>query len=223
VRRVFTQLENEKRVIRTHGGIQLVTPGVFSYSYQSSEQQRSPQKDGIGKKAVHLIDNGESIFLDSGTTVAKLAFRLAYRLQSQLVHEIITVTNSINIAELLAPHCRVIFIGGEVRSKRRDVCGAISEKVIALFKLDIAFLGTDGIDSNHGLMTMDIQTANMYEALLQRSDKTYVLADTNKFDKPSFMTYAPLSAATAIITDDEIPPSLLEKYRKAGAKILKSD
>jgi DeoR/GlpR family transcriptional regulator of sugar metabolism len=223
VRRLFSQLEHENKVIRTHGGVQLCTPGVFNYSYNQSERRRSEQKERIGSCAAGYVRDSGCIFLDSGTTVLKLAVRLALDLEAGRVQNIIVLTNSLDIADILGGVCKVLMIGGEVRIERRDVCGAVSEKNLSLFRVERAFFGTDGIDLKYGLMTSDIQTANMYEILLRKASKVYVLADSEKFDKPSFVTYAAFTSVSGIITDHELAPDVQERYAKQGAHIILAD
>ena len=218
-RRLFSNLETQGKLIRVHGGVQLIPELSYDYSYRLSSQNRIHQKTTIGNYAADLIHDNESIFFDSGTTVMKLAEALSLRLQMEKVKNLVVLTNSINLIDHLAHWCKVLFIGGEVRMERRDVCGTISERILSLFNFDKAFLGADGIDLRNGLMTIDERTAKMNEIVLERSENSYVLADSSKFNKQSLVTYANLKQITAIITDNKLDEELKSKFLLAGVAV----
>lgn len=219
VRRLFSELEDRGKVLRVHGGVQLAPQIGFDYSYKLSTLHRSAEKIAIAKAAAALVASNERLFLDSGTTVVKLAECLSLKLQTGELQNIVVLTNSIGLIDTLANWCKVIIIGGEVRVERKDVCGVISEKSLAQFNVNKAFLGADGIMPDSGLMTTDERTARMAEIVLERAENTYVLADSEKFGKPSFITYSPFAGITQIITDIGLDESELKAYKAAGAKI----
>jgi len=219
VRRLFAQLEEVGEVIRVHGGVQLAPQVGFDYSYRVSASHKSKEKTFIGNAAADMVQNDESLFLDSGTTVLKLAEALSVKIQTGALENIVVVTNSLTNIETLAKWCKVILIGGEVRLQRRDVCGTIAEKVLMMFHVDKAFFGTDAISLERGFMATDEGTSKMNEIVLEQADNAYVLTDSGKFNKRSFISYAPLDAIDTVFTDESIDQKTFDAFTKAGAHI----
>ncbi len=217
VRRLFAQAEQERKVIRVHGGVQLSPQITHDYSYRVSAAHRSVQKTVIGNRAASLVSDNDRLFLDSGTTVLKLAEALSVRLQTGKLKNVIVLTNSFTHIDTLASWCKVILIGGEVRVERRDVCGSLAEKIIEMFHVGKAFFGADAVSIDAGFTTTDERTSRMQELIMQRADASYVLVDSEKFDRASFVSFAGLNEVDAVITDDELPAETRRRYSEAGA------
>jgi DeoR family transcriptional regulator, fructose operon transcriptional repressor len=218
-RRLFAQLEGEGQVLRTHGGVQIAPQLGYDYSFRAAAAHRNKEKSAIGKVTAELVVSHERIFLDSGTTVLKFAEALAVKIQTGVLDNLVVVTNSLTHIDTLARWCKVILIGGEIRVERKDVCGTIGEKTLMLFHFDKAFLGADAISLNGGFMTTDERTSKINEIVIERTDKAYVLADSEKFRKSSFIQYATLTDVEAIYTDNGIREETLYAFRNAGAQI----
>jgi DeoR/GlpR family transcriptional regulator of sugar metabolism len=219
VRRLFTRLEEEGKAIRVFGGVQLAPPAAYDYSYRMSAQQRAKEKTEIGNAASQIVESNERLFLDSGTTVLKLAEALSLRIQASSLHNIVVLTNSLTLIETLARYCKVILVGGEIRVERRDVCGTVAEKALMMFHADRAFLGADAIHQARGFMATDERTARMNEVIIERTERIYVLADSSKFHTTSFITYAGLDAAETIFTDGSLEEATVAEFTAAGAHI----
>jgi DeoR family transcriptional regulator, fructose operon transcriptional repressor len=219
VRRLFARLDHEGKVIRTHGGVRLAPHLSPDYSYFLSATHRNAEKTIIGKAALVLVESGDRIYLDSGTTVLKLAEALALKLQSGVLKNVVVLTNSIVVVEVLARWCRVILIGGEVRAERRDVCGPISEETLRLFRVSRAFLGADAIHARSGFMTTDERTAKLNEIILRNTGHSYVLADSEKFALDSFVSYAALDEVEKVLTDESLRDDVRQAFSEAGARI----
>ena len=218
-RRFFSQLEEEGKVIRVHGGVQLAQQLGYDYSFRVQAAHRQAQKTLIGARAVELIEDNDRIFLDSGTTVLKMAETLSVKLQTGELKGIVVLTNSISHVETVARWCKVILVGGEIRADRLDVCGSVAEKTLMMFHLDKAFFGVDAINLSGGCMTTDERTSTINELVVERAEKSYVLADSSKFDKTSFIRYASIEQIDTIFTDSGIGKDVLKAYRDAGARI----
>ncbi len=221
-RRLCASLERQGKVIRGVGGIyRLPEPGLGDdYEYDRLVSENAPQKDRIGRHAGGLLEEGDIIFLSGGTTVARLARHLAQRLARGELRRILVTTNSVINAELLAPHAKVLLIGGEYRPRRRDVAGPMSERMISGARFNKCFLGVDAIDVDSGLMVFDVETGNLDELVSARSDIKYILADSTKFKDKSFITYSAISESHLIITDDGVDPSVVAKGKVKGIRIV---
>ena len=117
------------------------------------------------------------------------------------------VTNSLVIHERLAENAEVILLGGKVRLERCDVCGPAAERAVGTYHFDRAFFGADAISVKGGFMTTDEFTSRMNELAIENSERFYVLAAPEKFSRNSFITYAPVSAATASLPPPNFPPA----------------
>jgi len=220
VRRTLSELEKDGKVIRTHGGVQLFTRRSHDYLFDNKFSKNLEQKRAIGLHASKMVNSNEVIFLDSGTTVYVMAEYLTRRLEAEQIRGIRVVTNSIAIAENLGTLCEVIILGGRVRPRRRDISGPIVEKNIQMFRANKAFIGTDGITIRDGLMTTDEYTSKIDEEMTNRSDQVILLADSSKFNTPSFVSYAGIESIDIIVTDSRIKNEVIRAYQKFNIQIL---
>ena len=218
-RRFFSQLEKQGKIIRVHGGVRMAHQLSYDYSYRVSIIHRQKEKALIGTAAAELVEDNDRIFMDSGTTVLKLAEALAMKIQTGALKNIVVLTNSVFHIETVARLCKVILIGGEIRVERLDVCGSVAEKTLQMFHVNKAFLGADAISPDGGLMTTDERTARMNEIVVKRADAVYVLSDSEKFNKSSFIEYASLTDVDAIYTDSSISVETRHALEDAGTRV----
>ena len=213
-RRLFVRLENEKKIIRTHGGIKKNPELNIAYSYDLSITQDRQKKRAIVKHAAQKVKSGEKIFMDSGTTILMFGEALSERISSGEISNVTIATNSLVYIEKLAKSCRILLIGGEIRAHRRDVCGSSAEKNLMEYHFDHAFLGADSVSDEFGIMTTDELTANMNRVVIRQSKSVHVLAASNKFGRTSFVTYAMANEAASIITDIDISADQINVFKK---------
>ncbi len=218
-RRFFEKIKEDGIALRIHGGIQLLPKYSSDYSYSYSNTKDIQAKTKIASYAVNLIDSGDILFLDSGTTVIKIAEAIEEELRNHKLKDLMIVTNSLVNYEILSPYCRVIIAGGEVRLSRKDTCGYLAEKVLKSLHVNKSFFGADAIHPEKGLMATDERTCILNGIVNKNSDSVYVLSDSSKFGEISLMTYSDLNAVDKIITDDNISEENLKLYRSKGAHI----
>lgn len=219
VRRMLSMLEIEEKIIRTHGGARLMSRTAPDYSFYKQSELNIAQKEAIGIFAARLVNPKEVLFLDSGTTVLSAAKAMAGRIEAGQLKGISVVTNSIIVAEVLGSLCKVILLGGEVRLFRKDISGPLVERYIKMFRADKAFVGTDGLTTKDGLMTTDEYTSYVDGEMIKRSSQSILVADSSKFNKPSFVSYAQIDEIDLIITDSLLPESIRREYENYGVKI----
>lgn len=221
VRRICSRLANEGKVMRLHGSIRFVPAIRGSYSFEEVEHEHNLEKRRIATYAAALIQDGQMIFLESGTTVRELAMSIAERLRAKAMKNVLFFTNSLTNLDILTPYSEVIMIGGKYRPNRRDFGGYISEKAIRDLHFDMVFLGADAINVREGIMASDIETVSFDEKLLARSDKSVVMAHSAKFKRNSLISYAAITDVSYIITDTDLPEETLTECREAGANIVR--
>ena len=218
-RRMCSRLEDNQKVIRVHGGVQLPEKYLNDYSYHNKELKHLHEKVAIGNYCASLIESGERIFCDSGTTVHQIVLALINRIKNNEVHDIVILSNSLANFDPIANYCKVILIGGEVRLSRLDVCGSIAEEVLKKFHISKAFLGADAIHSTKGFMTTDERTAGMNEIVLADADTSYIMADSSKFGKSSFVSYAGPENISEVVTDWNMSDDTKTLYKQKGYTI----
>lgn len=217
-RRLFTDLEQQGKVVRNYGGVQL-THDSAEYSYERMELAHLFEKQRIGRAAAALVQEGDVVYMDCGTTIYQMALALCERVKSGQLQAVRIVTNSLANMQLLAQQLPVILVGGEYHPSRRDFSGPLSEKMLLHFHFTKCFLGADGMSAN-GFTSMDIDTSRLNESVIARSDQVCVLLDSSKLNKHSFIAYAPLAAAHLVIVDTLPDAATCEYLRAANVSLL---
>lgn len=215
IRRDLHVLEEKGFIQRTHGGAILNAGTHYEPAFFEKEDVELEAKRKIGKIAASMIEEGDSIILDAGTTTLEIARNLKNM-------KLTVVTNSPLIAIELSKHedIELIMTGGIQRWRTKALVGPIAEMVIRQFKVDKAFIGTNAISFEDGLMTPDLIEANTKKAMCDVASEVYIVADHTKFGKKSFVKFADIKDITAIITDDEVDYEIVRKYEQANIDIV---
>ena len=214
VRRDLAVLDRAGLVRRVHGGavpvraLRLVEPGVGE-----RENTRAEHKDAIAAAAAEFFPlSGASVLLDAGTTTSRIAAALPSD------RELNVVTNSVPIAARLAgmPSVSLQLLGGRVRGLTQAAVGEQVLRVLDTLRVDIAFIGTNGISVRHGLSTPDSDEAAVKRAMIASANYVVVAADSSKVGREDFVSFAPLSSVDALITDSETQRRLPRPAHRAG-------
>lgn len=212
VRRDLNILANENLLLRTHGGA--VKFGLTKIAFSQKTEVNVEAKDEICKKAASLIQEGDVVFLDCGSTV----FRICQYIKNKKIK---VVTNSLPIVnELLGSEARVNFAGGEIDSERQAAHGKIALEHIARYKADIAFVGIDGISIANGLSANSEKEAEMTLSMANNAKATYFLCDSSKFEKDKYLPFTKIDFVKNIITNSKIEPEVLNKYSDVGINFI---
>ena len=223
-RRMCADLEHSGKGVRTLGGIQYLpeqyAESLLTYSFDALSQQNIEEKQHIAEYAASLIVPGDTLFLSGGTTVYQFACRLTSVLSEKNLPQLEIMTNSIANAEVLSSVSNVILSGGEYRPARRDTAGIIGEKAIANARFSKAFIGLDAIDITDGLMAWEIDTARIDHLAIKHSNQVYLLVDSSKFSRKTFVNYEELASDYTIITDKNIPSEIYASAKSKGQSII---
>jgi DeoR family fructose operon transcriptional repressor len=211
VRRDLNQLAADGLLYRTHGGATKVNPLEKPYSFVNKSAQNAIVKDAICRKAASQINDGDIIFMDCGSTV----FRLCQFIKNKKIR---VITNSLPVIyELQDCAVSVNIIGGELDKERQAVHGTTAIEHIQKYRATKAFLGVDGI-SETGLFANSEHEASITTAFASNSAYTYILCDTSKIGKETYLHFAGLDLINAIITDFDYDG--LNTFKKHGITIL---
>lgn len=215
IRRDLELLEQKGQVLRVHGGV--VAPSGPS---GTREEERAvlniSQKALIGEVASFLVEDGQTLFIDAGTTTIELAMRLADR------RGLTVVTNSVKVLSAMAdsPGINLIGVGGSVYGGAWSFVGPLAEASIRRFHSDLAFLGITSLSLDRGLTEVNYFEADIKSLIIQQSQRVVLLADSSKFEKVSPISVASLSAIDTIITDNGLQFEVVNSYRMAGIEII---
>lgn len=194
IRRDLQELEDAHKLIRIHGGAKLLDAVLAEPSMSEKTNQHPKAKTLIAQAAVKYIKDGDTIFLDAGTTTFAMINHLAHK-------NITVVTNSIGHAKALSDAKITTYIlGGMIKETTQAIIQATANEQLKALHFDCAFLGTNTIHSTFGYMTPDLEEANIKKIAIEQSQKSYILADHSKFEHIAFAQFADLAKAT-IITD----------------------
>ena len=219
-RRMFAKLEKDGHAIRTHGGLQAIDHvKALYYSFEYGARTNIEKKTAIAWEAVKLLEDGDVVFCDSGTTIQCMCAELIYRLQKDKLN-IKIYTNSLANLEILSPHMQVNLVGGEYRANRKDFCGYLSEQALSGLFFTKSFVGADGCVGGTTFTTTDFETARMNQIAMRNSNQTYMLVDSSKFSNPSHVAYVPAESLYTIVTDSDVSQQTLEQLKKTNARLI---
>jgi DeoR family fructose operon transcriptional repressor len=218
VRRDLTALERMGLLRRVHGGAVPAGRLVHEPVLAQREQVRAAEKDRIARAALAELPEHGSVLIDAGTTTVRFAALLPPD------RELTVVTHALPVATALAalPRVTLHLVGGTVRPRTLAAVGAWAERALADVRVDVAFLGTNGIGVEHGLTTPDLGEAAVKRALVAAARRTVVLADRTKVGRTDLAVVAPLSAVDALVTDTGVDPGLAEQIETAGPRVLRA-
>lgn len=216
IRKDLTELEKEGKLYRSHGKAILINPFMNNRSVSVKEKLNTEEKRHIGIEAAKLIDPNDSIVLASGSTIHALAGQI--RPQGKLI----VVTAALQVTQTLTTHDNVdvLQLGGTVRHSSLSVVGKSAEQTLAGCSFSKLFLGVDGIDIDFGLSTTDLREAELNRVMMQKAQKTIVLADSSKFGKRGFAKICNLEDIDMIITDHGISDSTRRQIEELGIDIV---
>ncbi len=217
IRRDFAELEKRGLIKRSHGGAMhpLLAKDPEPSSFKAKSTLNIDTKKYIAAiGAAHIMD-GDVVYLDCGSTI----FQLCHFIKNKKIK---VITNSIPILyELLGTSVSVILIGGEIDVERQAAHGKTATEQIGKYHAQKAFISTDGISITKGLTAKSEIESETAMAMVNNADKVFLLVDSSKIEKDSYLKIAPISIVHAIITDKNSIDSDLLKYKKAGIEIYK--
>jgi len=211
-------LSSQGMVVRSHGGAVRQVEASQDYPLRLKKTLHHAEKTRIGRAAAELIQNNETVILDSGTTTAEIARHLkARRLRSVTV-----ITHALNIAyELMdAAEISVIMIGGLLRPVSCSFVGPQAEAMLKEFHADRLFLAVDGFDLEIGPSTPDVLEAQLNSLMMRISKEVNVVADFSKVGRRSVSRIGPLSGVHRLITDSRAPAEFTETLRKLKIEVI---
>jgi DeoR family fructose operon transcriptional repressor len=204
IRNDLRDLEKEGKLRRTHGGAIPVGKSSFEMNSADKEITCLEQKQKIAKYAAQLVEDGDTIALDSGTTMLELAKCLSDK------KNLTIVLNDIQIASYLEQNssANIIVIGGTLRHGFRCTIGPMTIDALQNLNVDKAFIATNAFSVEKGFTTPDLNQAEVKKAFIQTASERIVLCDSSKIGKITFASFATIQDVDKLITDSQISPKM---------------
>ena len=182
-------------------------------------QKEFPErKNAIAKAAAKLVQDGDVIMIEAGTTTALIARYLA---EKRDVHIVTNSTLVFSYARMY-PHLQITMTGGEFRRSTESLVGPIALDTIERLNVRLAFVGTDGFSLERGMTTHLMEGAEIVKAMKTHAQTTVLVADSSKYGKTGFASVLPLSAMDLILTDNELEDRAESDLLEAKIKINKA-
>ena len=216
IRRDLKVLEKKGLLHRIHGGgISFNHVRIEPY-YKAKMYLNIIQKQKIAFEAAKIIEEGDTIIIDSSTT----SFYLAKEIRKK--QNITIVTNCLlNIQELAGfKNITILLTGGLFNNSSYSSIGPIAEDFIKKIHVDYTFISTKAISIESGLMEGDINNIAIKRCMIDAGNKIILLADSSKFNNKSFFQLVPLSIINTVIVDNDIDQELVEKIKQIVSEVI---
>jgi DeoR family transcriptional regulator, fructose operon transcriptional repressor len=218
VRRDLSALERAGILRRVHGGaVPAAALAGLEPKVGDRDLAHADQKDRIARAAVALLPPaGGTVILDAGTTTARLAMMLPRDLT------LTVVTNAVPIAARLAgsPSVELHLLPGRVRTTTHAAVGEDTVEALGRLRVDVAFVGTNGLSVAHGLTTPDHAEAAAKRAIIASARLTVVLVDSSKLEQEQTVRFAELRDVDVVVTDSGVAPAEVEALERSGVEVV---
>jgi DeoR/GlpR family transcriptional regulator of sugar metabolism len=215
IRRDLEKLENEGHIKRSYGGAVLNKSTNEDMPINIREITNKDDKNSIGKAVADLIEDGDTILMDSSTTILYVAKYLKDK-------KITIITNALKIPMILAGHSniQIISTGGTLKSSSLSFVGHWTESAIEKYYVNKAVLSCKAIDIEHGIMEPHQLETEVKKTMINSCEKVILAADSSKFNRKSFIKAYPLETIDILVTDKSLSNRWLETLKDDGVEVI---
>jgi DeoR/GlpR family transcriptional regulator of sugar metabolism len=212
VRRDLAELERHGKLERVHGGA--VSVGSEP-PFAQIAVERLDVKDRIGRAAAALVQDGQTVMIDIGTTTLQVAHHLRGR-------RLTIITSNLAVLDELAsdPEIELILPGGIVRRNYRSLVGVLAEDTLRQLRADIAFLGASAVAGDLAVMDSTMVEVPIKRAMLAAADRTVLCVDGAKFAMGGVVRICAGAAVDTIVTDTSAPADSRAALEESGVEVL---
>lgn len=209
IRSDLKEMESRGLLVRTHGGAILRTKSGAEKSSVQKQSVCQKEKKLIARAAASLVEEGDTIAIDTGTTAMAFAREIIRK------NNLTIITNDLEIASFLEENstATLVVIGGSLRRGFHCCIGAAAVEQLRRFRVDKGFLAVNGLTAEVGLSTPDMEHAEVKRQLIAISSRVILLCDSSKIGINSFCTIAPVSAVDVLVTDSGLSRRELESIQ----------
>lgn len=216
IRADLNELDESGLLVRCRGGALASTKLARELSVQERYKRRLPTKQKLGKAAADLIQAGDSVILDAGTTTEEVARCLVDH------DNLVVMTNGLNIASALAgaEGIELFITGGSLRRRSMSFYGRPAEQSLRHLQFDKLILGVDGFDTRTGVSTYYEPEADLNRLMCGISAEIIAVTDSSKFDRRGFYIICPPDRLNTLVTDPGLPSACADELRGAGVELV---
>ena len=215
-RRDLEALAEQGTVERFHGGAKAAPQAPPEGPIIQRNAEQADEKQSIGRAAANLINDGETVFLGSGTTVLQVARNLRN-------HQNLTViTNSLLVLNALVdlPEITLVGLGGMLRPSEMSMIGHITEQALKEVHAHKTVMGIHALDIERGLTNDYMPETLTDRAILDRGGEVIIVADHTKCERVSTVSLAPITVIDKLVTDSNTPPEFVESIRAKDVEVI---
>ncbi len=215
IRRDLDELSQDGLIYRTHGGAVKVEKVDREPPILLRQSEFATEKQRIGRHAASLVDEGQTVYLGSGTTVHEIARNLRH------VADLTVITNAINVVNELVncENIELVIIGGMLRQSELSMVGHIAEAAIKELRADKLFMGMRGVSPEYGFTGDYLPEATTDRSILDIAACNIIVADHSKLGQVSTVFLAPITAAHILVTDKDAAPEYVVALEESGLKV----
>jgi len=215
IRNDLNALAEQGQLVRVHGGAITRQWLTAEPSYDDKTNINHLEKEQIGKHAAALVEEGMAIFVGNGTTTMEIIRHLPQERRFRVF------TNALNHALEVnqLPQAEVFVLGGYLREVSLAMVGRLAHQALKGIYFDIAFLGVNGISIDHGLTIPSLEEAETAAEIIERSQRTIIVADHTKFGIVAHGKIADIIDIDAIITDSGLDARLMDSLSNLDVEI----
>ncbi|GGI03520.1 DeoR/GlpR family DNA-binding transcription regulator [Egicoccus halophilus] len=204
---------------RVRGGAVPGTGPLVERRFEESTVAAAAEKRDIARAAAAMVQSGETVILDVGTTTTAIAQELARR---DDLHDVTVFTSSLTIAmalEAATPGFTVVVTGGTLRPAQHSLVEPLAGLVLAQIRAGIAFLGCNGVDVRGGVTNVNLPETQVKKLILQAAQRRVICADHTKLGAVALAHVCSLDEVDLLLTDRAADPELLDELRETGLTI----
>jgi DeoR/GlpR family transcriptional regulator of sugar metabolism len=216
IRRDLRELASEGLLQRVHGGALPVSPAIVGFAERL--QVASDGKKVVARAAAELVQPGQIVFLDGGTT----AVQMARHLPPELKATVVTHSPSVAVELIDHPGVNVELIGGRLFKHSIVAVGAAAIEAIGRIRPDIFFMGVTGVHPKFGLTTGDPEEAAVKRAICLLASETVVLASNEKLGAVSPCLVVPLHEIETVVTEGKMPKELRRRLSELEITVVRA-
>ena len=217
LRRDIEQLEKRGSVLRVKNGAVSLTE-INKYTEGGIVNRANLQifeKQSIAEKAITLIGEGQTVFIDGGSTTLFFARELPdknYRI----------ITNGLNVAQELSVKANptIMLVGGDFSKVNLATCGRKAESFLSSAEIDVAVMATTAYSYKDGFSCAVREEAELKSYVISRAKKRIMLLDSSKVGKTFSYTFAKLENIDILVTDDAFPAELRQEFKRHGVRLI---
>jgi DeoR/GlpR family transcriptional regulator of sugar metabolism len=215
VRRDLERLELLGALRRVHGGAYFPSSEEGESPFAEVVDENAAEKEAVAERAARLVNDGEVVLLDIGTTTMRIAHHLRGR-------EVTVITSSLAVLDVLRtdPAVNLVLLGGTLRRNFQSLVGPITEDALGTIRADVAFLACTGVRPDGSVVDDITQEASIKRALVNAADRVVLATTSSKFPGSGSLRIGHLETVDTVVTTSGVDEATLDHCRRAGGQVF---